>query len=426
MLRKIIETIGTRYLIAILNLILLFINARTLGAAGVGVIGLVVASANIVMMCNSVLSGNTIVYFMNRHPFLLVFLPAYIWTFLAGGVACVVLWGTGLIPEGYVMHVYVLSVLFSLSAANARFLLGYDRMRGFNLTYTLQGGLLFIAVLLLYYGLEIKSVDAYLWGLYFAYGSAWFVSLILLLPSFKPVPMKTLPKLTGKMLQYGLWAGVDNLAEQFTSRVNYFLIQSFSGLGSVGLLDAGTKVSESIWNISRSVSFIAYGNVAKTDDAAIQKRITIQLGKLTFAATFTAMALVLLIPEFVYTSWLFGEEFKGIRTVILCLSPGVVALACNSILSHFFIGTGRIRTSAACSLIGLLVLLGTGSFLIPLLGVIGAAISGSIAFVSMLTFSTVLFCRTSGAHLRDFLFTADDRSYLREKTQIFLSGFKHS
>lgn len=36
MLRKIIETIGTRYLIAILNLILLFINARTLGAAGVG------------------------------------------------------------------------------------------------------------------------------------------------------------------------------------------------------------------------------------------------------------------------------------------------------------------------------------------------------------------------------------------------------
>ena len=76
MLRKIIETIGTRYLIAILNLILLFINARTLGAAGVGVIGLVGASANIVMMCNSVLSGNTIVYFMNRHPFLLVFLPA--------------------------------------------------------------------------------------------------------------------------------------------------------------------------------------------------------------------------------------------------------------------------------------------------------------------------------------------------------------
>lgn len=129
------------------------------------------------------------------------------------------------------------------------------------------------------------------------------------------------------------------------------------------------------------------------------------------------MALVLLIPEFVYTSWLFGEEFKGIRTVILCLSPGVVALACNSILSHFFIGSGRIRTSAACSLIGLLVLLGTGSFLIPLLGVIGAAISGSIAFVSMLTFSTVLFCRTSGAHLRDFL--------LRQTT-VLIFGKRHS
>lgn len=417
MLRKIIETIGTRYLVAILNLILLFINARTLGVKGVGVIGLVLACTNIVMMSNSVLSGNTIVYFMNRYPFLLVFLPAYLWTFLAGGVACVILWGTGFIPEGYVFHVYALSVFFSLAAANARFLLGYDRMHAFNLTYSLQGGLLFLSVLFFYYGLDIKSIDAYLLGLYIANGTAWLVSLLLLLPSFNKVSLGELPNLTGNMLQYGLWAGVDNLAEQFTSRVNYFLIQSFSGLSSVGLLDAGTKVSESIWNISRSVAFIAYGNVAKTDDSAIQKRITIQLSKLTFVATFTAMVLVVLIPEFVYTSWLFGEEFIGIQTVILCLSPGIVALACNSILSHFFIGSGRIRTSAACSLIGLLVLLATGSVLIPALGVAGAALSGSIAFISMLTFSIILFCRVSGAHLKEFLITADDRSYLREKMQ---------
>lgn len=56
-----------------------------------------------------------------------------------------------------------------------------------------------------------------------------FVSLILLLPSFKPVPMKALPKLTGKNVTVWSLGKVDNLAEQFTSRVNYFLIQSFSG-----------------------------------------------------------------------------------------------------------------------------------------------------------------------------------------------------
>ena len=79
------------------------------------------------------------------------------------------------------------------------------------------------------------------------------------------------PDLTWNMFLYGLWAGVDNLAEQFTSRINYFLLQRFSGVGSVGLFDAGTKVSESVWNISRSISFIVFGKVAQTEDANIQK-----------------------------------------------------------------------------------------------------------------------------------------------------------
>ena len=47
MLRKIIETIGTRYLVAFLNLILLVLNARALGIHGVGLIGSIVTGKQI-------------------------------------------------------------------------------------------------------------------------------------------------------------------------------------------------------------------------------------------------------------------------------------------------------------------------------------------------------------------------------------------
>lgn len=67
------------------------------------------------------------------------------------------MWVSGLIPEGYGMHVYLLSLLLSLTAANARFLLETDCIRKFNLTYTLQGGLLFVAVLILYYVFDVKK-----------------------------------------------------------------------------------------------------------------------------------------------------------------------------------------------------------------------------------------------------------------------------
>ena len=80
MLKKILETIGSRYLIAFLNLALIFINAKVLGIEGVGMIGLIVASVNIAVIVNGILCGNTIVYFMNRYSMRTIFLSAYLWT----------------------------------------------------------------------------------------------------------------------------------------------------------------------------------------------------------------------------------------------------------------------------------------------------------------------------------------------------------
>ena len=58
MLRKILTTIGTRYLIAILNLALIFVNAKVLGIEGVGMVGLLVASINITVIEPTMMSVN--------------------------------------------------------------------------------------------------------------------------------------------------------------------------------------------------------------------------------------------------------------------------------------------------------------------------------------------------------------------------------
>lgn len=157
-------------------------------------------------------------------------------------------------------------------------------------------------------------------------------------------------------------------SEVLTTRLNYFLIQRFAGLGSVGLLDAGTKISESVWHISRSVSFIEYSSVAQTTDPDKQVRITLKLFKLTFCAIATTTICILFIPEWVYTEYLFSPEFTGMRKVIFGLATGIVALGCNSILSHYFIGSGKIRYSAYSSSIGLITLLIAGYILIPIYG----------------------------------------------------------
>lgn len=419
MLKKILETIGTRYLIAFLNLVLLFINAKVLGKEGVGIVGLIIASANIAVMINSILCGNTIVYFLNKYSFRTVFYPAYIWTICGSSLACGCMALTGLLPIGYLLDIYLLSILMSLVAANTRLLLGKEHISGFNLTFSLQGGLLFVFLLYFYYVAQKRNVEAYVEGLFLANGIAFIVSIFLLLPSILKSEKNQINKKKGAILKemfvYGLWSGADNLAEVFTTRLNYFMVQHFGGLGSVGLLDAGTRMSESVWHISRSIAYIEYSSIAKEKNANQQKKTTLQLFKCTFIATFIVIGCIILIPEWVYTDILFSHEFTGIRKVIIFLSPGILALGCNSILSHFFIGTGRIKYSTICSCLGLSVLLLFGLILIPYYDVCGSAIATSIAFSSMLTFSLIIFIKQTNTHWKEFIPSQSDWILLKSK-----------
>ena len=138
-MKDVLSTIGTRYLIAILNLGLIFINSKVLGVAGVGWVGLILAATNIVGVFCGILAGNTIVYFMNRYVLRPIFFSAYCWTFVGAAVACGVMFGMGLLPEGYEVEVYGLAVLTTGVTVNSRILLGKNQITAFNVFLHCKG-----------------------------------------------------------------------------------------------------------------------------------------------------------------------------------------------------------------------------------------------------------------------------------------------
>lgn len=398
MLKKILATVGTRYVIAALNLVLMLINSRVLGRHGMGLAGVVYASANVAVMFASVLCGNTIVYFMRTKRLSVVVSAAYVWALAGSGLACGVMAAVGMLPAGYGWAVFGLAVLLSLVNVHLRVLLGWDRIRAFNAVFLLQGAGLFVVLLGLYYVAGWRDVAGYVWGLYLTNLASWVVSLAVMMrgvthPLRYAIDARTWLRDVREMFAYGLWSSVDNLAENLSARLNYFFLQRFGGYGSVGLLDVGTRVSESLWHISHGVSFIAYGEITRATDAERQRRLTLRLLPPTMGALTVAMGVVLCIPEWVYTEWLFTPEFTGIRSVIAGLSVGIVAFGGNRILSHYFIGTGRVRVSAACSCVGLALLCASAAVMVPRWGVVGAAGASSVAYVGMFLFSVVAFVR---------------------------------
>jgi O-antigen/teichoic acid export membrane protein len=420
--RDVVSTVGARYSVALLNLLLIFINSKALGPEGMGVIGVIYASANLAVIFSSILCGNTIVYFMNRwYNLRYVFYPAYGWAFVGSAVSCAVMYVFGMLPEGYGFAVFALAMLISLVTAHSQMILGKEDVRGFNRVFIFQGVWMFLLLAGIYFVAGCRHVRGYLAGLFLAYLFAYLYSLVLLIPYLRRGENRAVPvsffRALRVMFVYGMWSGADNLAEGLATRLNYFLVKSVGGYGSVGLLDSGTRMSESVWHISNSVSFIAYSRVSGTSDRAVQKRVTLQLFKLTYCALAAVTAVVACVPERFFTEYLLTPDFAGIRRVILGLSPGIVALGGNRILSHYFIGSGRVRYSAFCSVCGLTVLWLAGCVLIPALGVFGAALTSSIAYTGMLVFSLVVFMKQTGTRVAELFPSKDDWIMLRKKLQ---------
>jgi O-antigen/teichoic acid export membrane protein len=416
MFKDIIGTIGARFLVAFFNLLLIFINGKVLGREGMGVVALIYASANYAVIFDSIFCGNTIVYFMNKYNIRYVLYPAYIWSLAGSFISCGVMAVFGILPPGYELTVMFLAILISLTTANSRFLLGKDKVKDFNVTFIIQGISMFLLIVFIYYIIDCKNVNGYLTGLFSAYFIAFVYSCVIFIPIFRKLTDnkddKSFPMILKEMLVYGLWSSVDNLAEGLTTRWNYFLIKRSGGYGNVGLLESGTKISESAWHISNSISYLEYKEVSKTSEKERQKKITLRLFRLTFCALTAVMLVVIFIPEWVYTNYLLSSEFSGIRKIIIGLSAGIVAFGSNRILSHYFIGSGHVKYSAFCSITGLIVLISTGLVLIPQYGVYGAAITASISYICMLIFSICFFTKQTGAKFKEFLFNKDDFQYI--------------
>jgi O-antigen/teichoic acid export membrane protein len=415
--KNILTTVAARYFTAVLNLTLIVVNGKVLGRQTLGLTGVIIASTTLAVVFNGIFCGNSIVYFLNRYNLRYVSVPAYLWAFIGSLLASVIMCLAGLFPADFFPAVFALACLLSLNNANSSMLLGFDRLKAFNLLYVTTGLLTFIFVISTYFIVGLKTAEGYLAGLTAANAVAVTVGLCVLIPYWRAdrAAIKPFTAALREMTGFGLTGLVDNLAENLTSRANYFILSHTGGYGNVGLLEAGTKMTESLWHISNSVSYLEYKSVARTMVLAEQKRVTLRLFKLTFCALSALMAAIVCVPEWVYTEYLLTEEFAGVRGVIASLSVGIVAFGCNRILSHFFIGSGKIRYSACCSVLGLVILLMTGIVLIPRNGVSGAAACCSIAYCCMLCFSMIVFSVTTRTRPAEWLPSKDDWRRLKKR-----------
>jgi O-antigen/teichoic acid export membrane protein len=411
MLKKIIGTAGTRILNAVINLVILLLITHKIGSEGLGVIALIMVDITVIQMFIDLLAGSALIYFGSRANTGQLLIPAYLWIGFVIAVFAGISFLTytffpdlyGLvIPSGYEIHIFTLAILSALMITHYNLLLGKKEIRIYNIIFTVQI-LTFLAVFVYgIFGQQNFTPLAYVYALYAAYGTGSILGFIILTKKTERFTAEGWTETSRKVINFGFISSIANIIHIGNKRLSFYVLRSFSGLSALGIYNAGVQLTEGLRIIGQSISLVQFSTISNTTDEEYARTLTIKLMKFTLLLTLSALIVLILLPEQVY-SFVFSKDFSAIRPIVIALSPGVLALAANNIFSHYFSGLGNPKVNMWSNVTGLVFTILLAFTLIPFFGYIGAAVTTSVSYTATVIYQYIIFEKRTRTKFSEWL-----------------------
>lgn len=395
-MRRIISTFAARLLVALLNLCLLLFTARWLGSEILGQVSLIILNISLVQILNEIYTGASLVHFIPRLDLKKVYTAGLVWTLLSVILVNLCFLAFNIGNSNFAMHTAILSFLLILHSFHMVLLLAREKIRLYNTLYVFQASTLLLVLVYLVYAWGEKSVWTYLRALYAAYGLSLVLSslaVIRLLGQSKGGRGFRLRPLLAK----GISNQLGNLAHTLSNRFNYYVIGTSAWLG---VYASSTSLVESIWLISGSAAPIVLSHVANRQEEEQNPRMVLHIARICFAISLACVVILYCIPQ-AWFVWMLGKDFSETKSLMLYLSPGVLAISFSTLISHYFSGLGQQRMQLLANSCGLLCTVLLSSFLIRSYGLKGACITASLAYSTQALVLLILFMRKQTFSVKD-------------------------
>lgn len=409
MILPVVGTIGTRVLIAVMNLCMVAVSAHFLGISAVGSIALLVLGISFILLFNDMVGGSGLVYLTPRHGTAALRWPAYGWAILTGGLAWIALRTFPLVPAGMEVHAVALALLQGLAGVHLGLLLGRERYGAYNSLQLLGSVLFFIAYIILLRN-QGSTVMDYVHAAYIAHGTNAIISGILSIDRRNALGSASHPLV--ELFRQGILSQLGNGLQLLNYRMAYYLVRRFQGDAALGLFSITTQLAEGAWLAPKSLGTVLYARVSNLADRDHQRDLTLAVFKVAVGIAAVAVLVLCSIPDAVY-QFVFGPAVHGIASIVVWLTPGLLAMSASQAISHYLSGSGRVYHNVISSGIGVIVTLLVGYRAIPTMGLYGAALTASAAYSASVLYQFVVFNKISGARLHHYLPSAMDVERIR-------------
>jgi len=201
--------------------------------------------------------------------------------------------------------------------------------------------------------------------------------------------------------------GLTNLIGLLNYRVGLFVVERVLGLSDTGVYSIAVVVAELLWFVSGSLTQAVYGRIG-TPDAQRAAATTVRVVQLGVTVLLVVAPLLWLLAALLLPRVL-GPVYAASLLPLALLLPGALLFGGASAFSAYFTNhAGRPQVPAQVAALSLAINAGLALWLVPQLGMVGAACAASAAYATTVLVLAWRFAQTSGWPLKRVLWPGAD------------------
>ena len=364
----------------------LLLLARALGPSGRGTMAFMMVAAMILARLSMLGIDEATTVFAAQRPAERAALLANLVLFgltvppIVAGAAAVVLWSSGLAPDGVggaeLVVVVLAATATGLALSGFAYLVGLSRFGRLAAVTAVQPWL-YAAVVALVWALSGMTVllASSLWTVAQA---CWAVAVLYL--GWRAARI-TRPRwqLLQESIAFGVRAWAGSLFRFLNSRVDQILVVFLASEATLGRYAVAVNVFEIVLYLPAAAATALLPVVSR---ASVDERASRVLGTFRAVALVTTVGVVVAaVIGPVLLPLLFGEDFQGSVPPFLLMLPGALGFTALIIFVNALVASSAPGLGSIAALAALVSGLALDVALIPPLGASGAAIAGSVAYL---------------------------------------------
>ena len=383
--KNIFYNLLTKFFLIFIKFAITIFTSRFLGAEGRGIFVLVNQIVGIANTFISISCGEGLIYYLNKSQnykkkifFITIFL-----ILVFSLISSIILISLNILFPNEIIDIkYKIIVLALVIPVMTEYFL-YSVLKGFKLfsNYNKISILTRTILFLLICSSILVDGDVTLNCLIF-YTIGYFLNLIIYFVYFFKITVKKLfykSKDLYKVIKYSSKIHLINFITELEYKIDNFIIVFFLDLKAVGIYSIAVTIVQLVFYVTNSINTIVFPYVSSNLKIIKKDEVILDMVKLSFTSTIIILFPLVLAGFYVFP-FIFGAEFLESYYIFLILAFGILAESISRVIITWFKGLNKtkelLNISVSCIILNIIL----NFYLIPILGLKGAAISSVVTY----------------------------------------------